>query len=337
MRMHRPCLSLLAMLLIGSVLPAQTPEKARVARVPHPDHAEFEALLRAPFTGDQGDARVFTLHFNFLDTEDLAVATWRVELTDQRGIIIRTWRGEAPMPNAQATVRVPWDGLDRRGLALPAGHYKVRLMASSMTQQEFRKALQPDQASRVEHHLAHASENVEDQTFDIQVGKPARPAMPPFRALPVSAAGDAAQTAAPKQGTPMEASRPATGGLPYTIYFGNLHSQTNHSDGGGPVSTCTGAQAPQSGVGGPTEAYQFALNKGLDMLMCSEHNHMFDGSTGTNAAADPVVARNLYQSGLSAASSFTATHPGFLGLYGVEWGRHQQWRPPEHLQHGRTV
>ena len=306
----------MALCLIAGVLSAQQ----ATPRVPHPDHAEFEALLKAPFTGDHGDARVFTLHFNFLDAEDLAVAAWRVELTDQRGIIIRTWRGEAPLPNAQATVRVPWDGLDRRGMALPPGFYKVRLRASSMTQLEFRKALQPDQASRVEHHLAHAVENVEDQTFDIQVGKPARPAMPAFRALPVSAAGDAVLAAASKQGIPVEASRPATGGLPYTIYFGNLHSQTNHSDGGGPVSTCTGAQAPQSGVGGPTEAYQFALNQGLDMLMCSEHNHMYDGSTGTNTSADPVVARNLYQSGLSAASSFTAAHPGFLGLYGVEWG-----------------
>jgi serine protease len=27
-------------------------------------------------------------------------------------------------------------------------------------------------------------------------------------------------------------SAPATGGLPYTIYYGNMHSQTNHSDGG---------------------------------------------------------------------------------------------------------
>ena len=27
-------------------------------------------------------------------------------------------------------------------------------------------------------------------------------------------------------------------GLPYTIWYGNLHSQTNHSDGGGDLATC---------------------------------------------------------------------------------------------------
>ena len=316
--MCRPCLSLLATLLIGTALSAQSAG----ARLPHPDHSEFEASLGAPFIGDASDARVFTLHFSFLDAEDLAVAAWRVELTDNRGIILRTWRGEASMANTQATVRVPWDGLDRRGRALPAGHYKVRLMASSMTQSEFRKAVQPDQASRVEHHLANATENIEDQTFDIQVGRPARPAMPAFRALPVSATGETGVAVTPKQGTttPLEASRPAMNSLPYTIYFGNLHSQTNHSDGGGPVSTCSGAQAPQSGAYGPAQAYQFALTEGLDLLMCSEHNHLFDGSTGTNTAADPVVVHNLYQSGLSAASTFNVAHPGFLGIYGMEWG-----------------
>ncbi len=314
--MHCSCLSLLATLLIGSALPAQSVG----ARIPHPDHSEFEASLGAPFVGDQGDARVFTLHFSFPDAEDLAVAAWRVELTDSRGVILRTWRGEATMTDTQATARVPWDGLDRSGRALPAGFYHVRLMASSMTQADFRKDVQPDQASRVEHYLAHATENIEDQTFDIKVGHPARPAMPAFRALPVHASGDAALVAASKQGGRVEASRPATGGLPYTIYYGNLHSQTNHSDGGGPISTCTGAQAPQSGVGGPAEAYQYALTEGLDLLMCSEHNHMFDGSTGTNTAADPTVAHNLFQSGLTAATNFSAAHPGFLGVYGMEWG-----------------
>ncbi len=318
--MHRSCLSFLAALLIGSALAAQSPEKAMAARSPHPDHSEFEASLGAPFIGDQGDARVFTLHFSFADAEDLAVAAWRVELTDSRGIILRTWRGEAAMASTQATVRVPWDGLDRRGKALPAGHYRVRLMASSMTQSEYRKAISPDQASRVEHHLANASENVVDQAFDIQVGKPARPAMPAFRALPVSAAGETVLAAAPKQGTPVESSRPAMNSLPYTIYFGNMHSHNNHSDGGGPVSTCAGAQAPQSGAYGPADAYQFALTQGLDVLMSSEHNHMYDGSTGTNLSADPVVARNLYQSGLSATSTFNAANPGFLGIYGMEWG-----------------
>ena len=90
----------------------------------------------------------------------------------------------------------------------------------------------------------------------------------------------------------------APASLPYTVYFGNLHSQTNHSDGGGELASCVGAQNPQSGAFGPTDAYNYAMGKGLDFLMASEHNHMYDGSDGTNTAANPATAKALYQSGL---------------------------------------
>jgi hypothetical protein len=116
------------------------------------------------------------------------------------------------------------------------------------------------------------------------------------------------------------ASVAATGSLPYTVYYGNLHSQTNHSDGGGVLSSCTGAQNPQAGTYGPTDAFNYAKGKGLDILMASEHNHMYDGSDSTNASASPTTAKSLYQSGLKAASDFNAAHPGFLAVYGLEWG-----------------
>ena len=54
--------------------------------------------------------------------------------------------------------------------------------------------------------------------------------------------------------------------------------------------------------------------------MTSEHNHMFDGSTGTNTSANPATAHNLFASGLQAASTFRAAHPKFLAIYGQEWG-----------------
>jgi hypothetical protein len=62
------------------------------------------------------------------------------------------------------------------------------------------------------------------------------------------------------------------------------------------------------------------MNRGLDMLMTSEHNHMFDGSTGTNTSANPATAHNLFASGLQAAATFHAAHPNFLSIYGQEWG-----------------
>ncbi|WP_161091837.1 CehA/McbA family metallohydrolase [Duganella vulcania] len=113
---------------------------------------------------------------------------------------------------------------------------------------------------------------------------------------------------------------PAGDTLPYAVYLGNLHSQTSHSDGGGALDHCSGAQPPQSAALGPSDAYAYAQQHGLDFLMTSEHNHMYDGSDGTNSAADPAAAKALYQSGLQAAATWNQAHPAFLAIYGQEWG-----------------
>jgi hypothetical protein len=107
---------------------------------------------------------------------------------------------------------------------------------------------------------------------------------------------------------------------PYKIVLGNLHSQTGHSDGGGDLATCHGAQQPQSSLLGPAQAFDYADRHGLDFLVASEHNHMYDGSAATNAGADPRGARGLYQAGLAAADNYNREHPGFVGVYATEWG-----------------
>jgi hypothetical protein len=124
------------------------------------------------------------------------------------------------------------------------------------------------------------------------------PALPPFAGLPTSRA-------------PLQAA-PAPDALPWTVYYGNLHSQSNHSDGGGAVADCKGAQAPQSAPFGPDAAWSYARKHGLDMLMVSEHNHMYDGAEGTNPDADPEQARALYRSGLDSARAFNAGQRDFL-------------------------
>lgn len=113
---------------------------------------------------------------------------------------------------------------------------------------------------------------------------------------------------------------PPADSLPYTIHLGNLHSQTSHSDGGAELASCTGSQEPQKGRHGPADAYAYAHKRGLDMLVTSEHNHMYDGSDGGNPEADAGKARALYQSGLAAAAAYSKAHPGFLAVYGMEWG-----------------
>lgn len=286
------------------------------------DHHEFEATLHVPFRADvlarSGDeARTLTMEFEFpLLTREQEIG-WRLELLSPDGKLLDRWYGVEKLFKKAVTTKLQWQG-QRPGTApLAAGIYQVRLTATAQdADQRGRNSNSPDNG--VEKMLARKGIELVTQSWPMQIGNLKAPAMPKFASLPT---GAKAKPALQKGGVSRNMSAaPAAGSLPYTVYFGNLHSQTNHSDGGGDLSTCAGAQNPQSGAYGPTDAYQYAMNRGLDFLAATEHNHMADGSDGTNLAADPVVAKNRYQSGLAAANSFNAANPAFLGIYGLEWG-----------------
>jgi len=90
---------------------------------------------------------------------------------------------------------------------------------------------------------------------------------------------------------------------PLNYYFGNLHSHSAYSDGN---------QDDRSKD--PTDDYDFAKNAMcMDFLGISEHNHY----TANN---NPGMTEAEYQPGLLAAENYTNVHPGFLALYGMEWG-----------------
>ncbi|MES2298713.1 MAG: Ig-like domain-containing protein [Pseudomonadota bacterium] len=282
------------------------------------DHREFEATLHAPYAGN--DARTFTLDFSYPFVQQAQDVSWRLELVDAAGRVLQSWNGAQRLFKDPVSVKVQWDG-KANGVRLSDGVYTMRLQAvphgASLDRHN-----QADAAS-VDAALAAGGE-LEGQSWEILVGSTPAPSMPQFAPLATNASRQAARQGQNVGGgsTSRESlAVSATAALPYTIYYGNMHSQTNHSDGGGALSSCTGAQNPQSGTaGGPTEAYTYAMNKGLDFLLASEHNHMFDGSDSTNASADATVAHNLFQSGLSAAATFNAAHSNFLGVYGLEWG-----------------
>jgi hypothetical protein len=272
------------------------------------EHREFEATLHAPYTGagHQG-ARTFTLTFEYPLMKQAQDALWRLELLSPAGDVLQRWQGAERLAGKPAKVAVRWDGRDD-ARALPDGVYQVRMQALAQDAANKGKIAGAD----IERLLAAGADEQVEQLWDIVVGQPAEPAMPAFKPMHAPSSRGAAQV--------NELSAPAPASLPYTVYFGNLHSQTSHSDGGGALASCVGAQNPQSGLLGPAEAYTYAQNKGLDFLMASEHNHMYDGSDATNAAASPAVAKALFQSGLSAAANFNAANPNFLGVYGLEWG-----------------
>jgi hypothetical protein len=296
------------------------------------DHREFEATLHAPYTAQAAqEARTFTLEFSYPFARQAQNVAWRLELIDAAQRVIQRWQGAERLTGKPVEVKVNWSG--RAGdAALRDGVYQVRLVAVAVAAEAHAKGAPP--ADEVEALLdADGGEHIE-QSWDIVVGEPDSVPMPAFAPLPTRAGAastssarstnSSSATVSGATGTVQDsgarASVAATASLPYTIYYGNLHSQTNHSDGGGTLSSCTGAQNPQAGAYGPTDAFNYAKGKGLDFLMASEHNHMYDGSDSTNTAASPATAKSLYQSGLSAASSFNAANPNFLAIYGMEWG-----------------
>lgn len=259
------------------------------------DHSEFDATLQAPFHADGKGNRLITLHFSYPDSEQTQQVRWRLELLSPRDHVLRRWQGRRRLAGAAVDVVIGWNGAGAGPGPLPAGVYRLRLRAG----------------------LAGAGDGggsaVDvDQSWDVAVGLPRPVASTAARAAAAPAADAGAATAVAP--TPFAAA-PA-----YTVHLGNLHSQTGHSDGGGALPACAGAQAPHSAAAGPADAYDYARRRGLDFLMTSEHNHMFDGANGSNAHADPAAAKALYQSGLAAAAASNRAHPGFVALYGQEWG-----------------
>nr|WP_315486117.1 CehA/McbA family metallohydrolase [uncultured Undibacterium sp.] len=294
------------------------------------DHHEFEASLHVPYraatsarAGDE--SRTFTLEFSFPLNQKEQTVAWKLELVTPGGRVVQSWNGTEKLLTQAISKQIYWAGRTMANVStLPDGVYQLRLTAAAVEAKEIAGAARKPVPQLVNEVLLHNKAEVIEQSWPMQIGASSQVAMPAF--APMSTGKNARKMSTPPANNSattqaaMAPAVPATNSLPYTVYYGNLHSQTNHSDGGGSLGSCTGAQNPQSAAFGPTDAYQYALNRGLDFLLTSEHNHMYDGSDATKATANPVTAKNLYQSGLSAASSFNSSNPNFLGIYGLEWG-----------------
>jgi hypothetical protein len=289
------------------------------------DHAEFDATLQVPFraaAGKLNEARNFTLNFEFPGAAQAQAAAWRLQLISPQGKVLQTWYGIDPLQNKALVKTIAWAGRNSAA-QVPDGLYQVQMEAVALDANPALLAGTP--SATVPALLGRTDAEVIKQAWPMQIGKLASVSTPAFNALPGAAKALSSQRltslTAPNGVAPSLAPAPAPASLPYSVFYGNLHSQTNHSDGGGDVNGCDHAQKPQSGAYGPADAYAYAKGKGLDMLMTSEHNHLFDGyASSTNGAANASDARARYQAGLNAAAAFNAKNPGFLALYGMEWG-----------------
>ncbi|HEY0065320.1 MAG TPA: CehA/McbA family metallohydrolase [Telluria sp.] len=285
------------------------------------DHREFEATLHVPYKADSvsaaasSEARTFTLEFDYPYVANAQNVSWRLELVAPGGQVVQHWTGVQRLYKKPVSVKVRWAG---RGdsISMPDGQYQVRMRAVA---HDAAQGAADSSEAAVDQALAAGGEEIVEQAWALAIGKLAAPAMPAFQPLQTNkVAPQMASQAAP--GFTVQSAAPAPASLPYTVYQANLHSQTNHSDGGSAVTSCSGAAEPLKAPFGPADAFAYAKNRGLDILMASEHNHMFDGSSGTNTNASPATAKALYQSGLTTAADFNAANPGFLAVYGMEWG-----------------
>lgn len=299
---------------VGAVLFAWSSSAAAQAQAgaEPKEHSELDATVQAPFRATAGaratQARTFIVRLDFPDGGRLHAVRWSLTLSGPgpQGAVLRRWSGTEQVGASGRSIRLPWDGRadadarERRAL-VPDGLYQLRLLAVADagtpqgTHEE--QGEQGEQAAQVEQ-----AEQVE-QRWQIQVQRErsAAPRVPAFQAG-------------------MQQLPSLEGQADYRIVHANLHSQTRHSDGGAALDACRGAQEPQTAPFGPIDAYRYAQQHGLDALLTSEHNHMYDGSDGTNSAAEPSEAKALYQTGLAEAAAYSAAHPGFLALYGMEWG-----------------
>jgi hypothetical protein len=272
-----------------------------------PDHYEFDAQLNAAFQANAAGRYPISLNFDFPAGASPTMSTWQLDVISPQGKVVQRWLGETALKEGRGKHQLTWNGRDSKGAALKPGFYTLRLRAvPSIILDEERQLSLGERAKR---SFALGRDEFVEQQLDVKIGNVASPKMAPFKGLP--------------QGVQLQGTNKsvAASTLPYTIYYGNLHSQTNHSDGGTPVASCGGAETPQAGAFGPTDAYTMMKNRaGGDFLLTSEHNHMYDGSTGTNSSASQATANNLFNSGLTAAANFRNANPNFLALYGNEWG-----------------
>jgi len=261
------------------------------------DHHELEAtLLATPAT----DGVAMRIAASFPGAPSGTRTYWTVAISSPTGVHLGDVAGELSLQaDTRATVERSWTMSD-----LAPGFYSLELRATAIEPWMQLRVAGATVEARVSKALNLAPNGVVVQRWDVPIGAVVAPTMPDFAGLPMASAR----------------SVDPPGGLPYRIYFANLHSQTNHSDGGGAVATCSSSQGAQNGEFGPADAYAYAMANGLDALVTSEHNHYFDGSSGTNSSATPAQTIALFQSGVQAALAHNLAHPEFLALYGLEWG-----------------
>ena len=299
----------------ASVAPAAADDMAKTAAVhpsvKYPDHHEFEAELRAPFVSEQASgARRFSVTMGYLGAPEGEQFAYKLELVAADGKVVQTFAGVERFTGKPVTLNFDWAGRTEKA-NLADGVYEARLTAFAV---DADVAAKGDSAEARVASMMPADGHVHTESFQFVMGAAPVAKMPAYRAMALASQLNGGEVPRAKA-----QSAAAIASWPYTVYYSSLHGQTNDSDGGGNVATCNESQPAQTGQYGPDAAFPYAKAKGLDIYANTDHNHYFDGSSGLgNVPA--ANAKNRYAAGLAVASNFNAANPGFLAIYGMEWG-----------------
>lgn len=279
--------------------------------VKYPDHHEFEAELVAPFVSNQpSGARRFTVTMGYLGAPEGEQFAYKLELLSSSGKLVKTYAGVEVFAGKPVTLNFDWAGRTEQA-GLPDGVYEARLTAFAVDAGVEAKGASPE--ARVE-SLASADNHGHVESFKFVVGAVPQAKMPAYRPMALGSQLSSGEVPRAKA-----QSAAAIASWPYTVYYGSLHGQTNDSDGGGNVATCNASQPAQTGQYGPDAAFPYAKARGLDFFGNTDHNHYFDGSSGLGTIP-AATAKNRYTAGVATATNYTAANPGFLAMYGMEWG-----------------
>ena len=175
------------------------------------------ARQHAPFAAKSGRWPV-SLQFEYPYAGHATSAAWALDAIAPDGIVVRNWRGIAPLASTRGSANVVWDGRDARGRALAAGYCQFHLRAPPTVTRPADAGRQP--ADIVADSLAAFPHEVMQQKIEVMIGAMPIPRMPVFSGLGVGTRSGLRSAAAQSMsaGAPTMIQAVASGaGLPYTI------------------------------------------------------------------------------------------------------------------------
>ena len=173
------------------------------------DHDELEVTLQAPFRAENV-ARSFVVQGQFPGAADGTRLFAQIVVRDPSGNVVSVQAIERPLASA-ISESVSWPPPAMQSADLAPGFYTATLQATALASERIAPGAGTT-TQRVLRALEYSADEVIEQQWDFQVGVVAPPELLAFGGL----------------------SRPGkrgAGPFPYTVYLGNFHSQSNHSDG----------------------------------------------------------------------------------------------------------